>query len=128
MSLASAIWYAVLDVRLIYDQPASAHQRATSAAAIGRMRRGEGEGGRGGHLLGELIKNHQRAPTVALGRDCQVRGQVVADVQHFAGRGPTRQSLEVGDAPRVISDCHFSVQLNNFIPVFLSYSVAFFRK
>ena len=31
-------------------------------------------------------------------------------------------------APRVISDCHFSVQLNHFIPVFLSYSVAVFRK
>jgi hypothetical protein len=28
----------------------------------------------------------------------------------------------------VISDCHFSVQLNHFIPVFLSYSVAVFLK
>ena len=31
-------------------------------------------------------------------------------------------------ALRVISDCHFSVQLNHFIPVFLSYSVAVFLK
>ena len=31
-------------------------------------------------------------------------------------------------ALRVISDCHFSVQLNHFIPVFLSYSVAVFQK
>jgi hypothetical protein len=29
---------------------------------------------------------------------------------------------------RVISDCHFPVQLNHFIPVFLSYSVAVFIK
>jgi hypothetical protein len=29
---------------------------------------------------------------------------------------------------RVISDCHFSVQLNHFIPGFLSYSVAAFSK
>jgi N-acyl-D-aspartate/D-glutamate deacylase len=30
--------------------------------------------------------------------------------------------------PRVISDCHFSVQLDRFIPGFLSYSVAVFLK
>jgi hypothetical protein len=29
---------------------------------------------------------------------------------------------------RVISDCHFSVQLNRFIPGFRSYSVAVFLK
>jgi hypothetical protein len=29
---------------------------------------------------------------------------------------------------RVISDCHFAVQLNHFIPGFLSYSVAVFPK
>jgi hypothetical protein len=29
---------------------------------------------------------------------------------------------------RVISDCHFAVQLNHFIPGFLSYSVAVFLK
>jgi hypothetical protein len=29
---------------------------------------------------------------------------------------------------RVISGCHFAVQLNHFIPVCLSYSVAFFLK
>jgi hypothetical protein len=29
-------------------------------------------------------------------------------------------------AARVISDCHFAVPLNHFIPVFLSYSVAVF--
>jgi hypothetical protein len=31
-------------------------------------------------------------------------------------------------APRVISDCHFAVQLNHFIPGFLSYSVAVLLK
>ena len=31
-------------------------------------------------------------------------------------------------ANRVISDCHFPVQLNHFIPGFLSYSVAVFSK
>jgi hypothetical protein len=30
--------------------------------------------------------------------------------------------------PRGISDCHFAVQLNHFIPGFLSYSVAVFSK
>jgi hypothetical protein len=29
---------------------------------------------------------------------------------------------------RAISDCHFAVQLNHFIPGFLSYSVAVFLK
>jgi hypothetical protein len=32
----------------------------------------------------------------------------------------------LGLAPRVISDGHFAVQLNHFIPAFLSYPVAFF--
>ena len=31
-----------------------------------------------------------------------------------------------GGGFRVISDCHFSVQLNHFIPGFLSYSVYLF--
>jgi hypothetical protein len=35
---------------------------------------------------------------------------------------------QAGGAPRVISDCHFAVQLNHFIPGFLSYSVAVFLK
>jgi hypothetical protein len=29
---------------------------------------------------------------------------------------------------RIISDCHFAVQLNHFIPGFLSYSAAVFLK
>ena len=33
-----------------------------------------------------------------------------------------------GAEHRVISDCHFAVHLNHFIPGFLSYSVAVFRK
>ena len=33
-----------------------------------------------------------------------------------------------GGGARVISDCHFSVQLNHFIPGFLSYSVPVFLK
>jgi hypothetical protein len=31
-------------------------------------------------------------------------------------------------AQAIISDCHFAVQLNHFIPGFLSYSVAVFLK
>jgi hypothetical protein len=38
------------------------------------------------------------------------------------------QGVMPGGDVRVISDCHFSVQLNHFIPVFLSYSVAGFLK
>ena len=34
----------------------------------------------------------------------------------------------IGGAVRVISDCHFSVQLNHFILGFLSYSVPVFLK
>ena len=37
-------------------------------------------------------------------------------------------ALAGGGEARVISDCHFSVQLNHFIPVFVSYSVAVFLK
>jgi hypothetical protein len=39
-----------------------------------------------------------------------MRGSVLAHSKNLA-------------AGRVIPDCHFSVQLNHFIPVFLSYSV-----
>ena len=53
--------------------------------------------------------------------------------------GSTAQNLSVAGerdtfplftrgAARVISDCHFAVQLNHFIPGFLSYSVAVFLK
>jgi hypothetical protein len=37
-------------------------------------------------------------------------------------------ALDKHGARRVISDCHFAVQLNHFIPGFLSYSVAGFLK
>ena len=43
----------------------------------------------------------------------------------------TNEPLRVVADPeddRVISDCHFAVQLNHFIPGFLSYSVAVFLK
>jgi hypothetical protein len=39
---------------------------------------------------------------------------------------PPLEELVPGVAGRVISDCHFAVQLKHFIPVFLSYSVAVF--
>jgi hypothetical protein len=45
-------------------------------------------------------------------------GDVVGAVDH----------RRVHDLPGVISDCHCSVQLNHFIPGFLSYSVAVFLK
>ena len=38
-------------------------------------------------------------------------------------------ALQAGEARRrVISECHFAIQLNHFITDFLSYSVAFCRK
>jgi hypothetical protein len=46
--------------------------------------------------------------------------------------GPTPNKILVANfpevQPRVISDCHFSVPLNHFIPGFLSYSVPVFLK
>ena len=36
--------------------------------------------------------------------------------------------MEPAGGHRVISDCHFAVQLNHFIPGFLSYSVPIFLK
>jgi hypothetical protein len=42
------------------------------------------------------------------------------DWSHGAGDG--------GGGGRVISDCHFALQLNHFIPVLLSYSVAVLLK
>jgi hypothetical protein len=47
------------------------------------------------------------------------------------GAAAARAHAPAGAAPRagrVISDCHVSVHLNHFIPGFLSYSVAVFRK
>jgi hypothetical protein len=42
---------------------------------------------------------------------------------------PSRVNVQPSKrAPRVISDCQFSVLLDHFIPVFLSYSVAVFLK
>jgi hypothetical protein len=41
---------------------------------------------------------------------------------------PASSDEWLNGAVRVISDCHFSVRLNHFIPVFLSYSVAVFLK
>jgi hypothetical protein len=52
------------------------------------------------------------------------------DCHEQLGGEPTRTCPPgYGDGgSRVISDCHFSVQLNHFMPVFLSYSVAVFLK
>ena len=36
---------------------------------------------------------------------------------------PDHAALHLLGQPSVISDCHFAVQLNHFIPSFLSYSV-----
>jgi hypothetical protein len=41
--------------------------------------------------------------------------------------GP-RRNPSAAASRRVISDCHFAVQLNHFIPGFLSYSVPVFLK
>jgi hypothetical protein len=38
------------------------------------------------------------------------------------------ESAADGADPRVVSDGHFAVQLNHFIPVFLAYPVAVFPK
>jgi hypothetical protein len=56
------------------------------------------------------------------------QGKVVQ--QSFAAvqvRAGTQPSCALCSA-RVISDCHFAVQLNHFIPGFLSYSVPVFLK
>jgi hypothetical protein len=52
---------------------------------------------------------------------CRSRGQLSA-----ARRSAAKAAAAA--APGVISDCHFSVQPNHFIPGSLSYSVAVFRK
>jgi hypothetical protein len=46
----------------------------------------------------------------------------------WQGSGGVFITGDRGGAARVISDCHFAVQLNHFIPGFLSYTVAVFRK
>jgi hypothetical protein len=55
--------------------------------------------------------------------DCR-RGHVLPP----AWRGRADTAAYCGGEAGVISDCHFSVQLNHFIPVFLSYSVAVLLK
>ena len=49
---------------------------------------------------------------------------LVRQVTLYCGSLPSTVAVH----PRVISDCHFSVHLNHFIPGFLSYSVAVFLK
>ena len=54
---------------------------------------------------------------------CRRAWRAKQNVHAFAG------ALRAGEARRrVISDCHFAVQLNHFIPGLLSYSVAVFLK
>jgi len=45
--------------------------------------------------------------------------------QHIMSRSA---AYAMAVTPRVISDCHFAVKLNHFIPDFRSYSVAVFLK
>ena len=54
--------------------------------------------------------------------DLTKRAEAVANAATAMADTPHRGT------PRVISDCHFAVQLDHFIPGFLSYSVAVFLK
>ena len=60
-----------------------------------------------------------------LATDANCQGKGCKDVPAYDGD----PAADMG-ALRVVSDCHFAVQLNRFIPGFLSYSVliAVFRK
>jgi hypothetical protein len=56
-------------------------------------------------------------------------GLGVNGTQHYLNGTPaTNPKLFPDMKVGFISDCHFSVQLNHFIPVFLSYSVPVFVK
>jgi hypothetical protein len=50
------------------------------------------------------------------------------DDARLAAMGQLPEEVTTRAVGRVISDCHLSVQLNHFIPGFLSYSVAVFLK
>jgi hypothetical protein len=60
------------------------------------------------------------------------RGVGTENSKRVVSKGPnwhTQQRCQAAGGwvcVRVISDCHFAVQLNHFIPVLLSYSVAIF--
>jgi hypothetical protein len=55
-------------------------------------------------------------------------GTAVVNGVQWSGDGAGDDEGSVGGKNRVISDCHFTVQLNHFIPGFQSYSVALFLK
>jgi hypothetical protein len=69
------------------------------------------------------------SPAPALAKLCAAREGVNAEACAGALAGLRAEfGRKRGGAVRVISDCHFAVPLNHFIPGFLSNSVAAFRK
>jgi hypothetical protein len=66
------------------------------------------ESGMGGRVCYLVVKN----------------GKIVHE--RYMGSGSESSIRSAWSATRVISDCHFAVQLNHFIPGFLSYPVAVF--
>ena len=53
------------------------------------------------------------------GGELEALRQAHRDLEAAAAEARASAEAEVRRARRVISDCHFSVQLNHFIPVFL---------
>jgi hypothetical protein len=68
----------------------------------------------------------------AAGGAGRVRGWAVVEYEGtrylFPAGAPVPYGRALEGAARVISDCHFSVQIDHFIPGFLSYSVPVFLK
>ena len=78
------------------------------------------------------IKHYKRRPALTVGawrgrRPSRRRRPPAASPRSRPARCARETRAGAPPRPRVISDCHFSVQLNHFIPFFLSYSVAVFR-
>ena len=58
--------------------------------------------------------------------DCGAESDVFINHHYTNTPEESVQKILAAGTPGVIPDCHFSVQLNHFIPGFLSYSVAVF--
>ena len=80
----------------------------------------------GGERGGNCWQVHTPNPPQAAERELvSLRAEVAA---LRTGGGAAAVPSRAYRAARVISDCHFAVQLNHFIPILLSCSVAIFLK
>ena len=73
----------------------------------------------------DFIDNNRRSPDLVNLTEAYLN-EVYAEIQ--IAEIKIKDEEGTAGAARVISDCHFAVQLNRFIPGFLSYSVAVFLK